>query len=81
MFRKSAMQVAVCWKESDAMRWHVRAPKPDLEPLLRPESNLEGESPRAIHLTRAGGVLQRNLKGRHSKELAVFLWAVRMSIK
>ena len=43
--------------------------------LPRVEPVVEGESPRAIQLTRAGGVLQRNLKdaGRHSKELAVFL--------
>lgn len=40
MFRESTMQVAVGWEESDAMRWHIRAPKPDLEPLLCPESNL-----------------------------------------
>jgi hypothetical protein len=40
MFRESAMQGAVGWEESDPMRWHVRAPKPDSEPLLSPESNL-----------------------------------------
>jgi len=40
MFRESTKQVAVGRKESDAMRWHVRAAKPDLERLLCSESNL-----------------------------------------
>jgi hypothetical protein len=82
MFRKSTKQVAVCWKESDAMRWHVRAPKPELESCSAPSRTCCGSRKPSSDSTDAAS-FKRKLKGasRHSKELAVFLWPAPMSIK